>query len=96
MRILRLITRMVKEERPLLFFSILAGALALLSVALATPILLEYLETGLVPRLPTAVLAVGLMLSGVVALFAGLILDTVTRGRRETKRLHYLGYEATP
>lgn len=96
MRILRLITRMVKEERPLLFFSILAATLALLSVALATPILLDYLSTGLVPRLPTAVLAVGLMLSGVISLFAGLILDTVTRGRRETKRLRYLAYEATP
>ena len=95
-RILRLITRMVKEERPLLFFSLLAGFLAIASIGIATPVIIDYIQTGLVPRLPTAVLAVGLMLTGVISLFAGLILDTVTRGRRETKRLRYLSYEATP
>jgi glycosyltransferase involved in cell wall biosynthesis len=94
--ILRLITRMVKEERPFLFFSLLAGFLALASIGIATPVIIDYIQTGLVPRLPTAVLAVGLMLTGVISMFAGLILDTVTRGRRETKRLHYLSFEATP
>jgi glycosyltransferase involved in cell wall biosynthesis len=90
MRILRLITKLVKEERPFLFFSLLAGILAFVSLAAATPVVLEYVETGFVTRLPTAVLATGLMLSAIIAFFSGMILDTVTRGRRELKRLNYL------
>lgn len=93
-RILRLIAKMVKEERPFIFFSVLAAILALLSMMLAIPIILHYLNTGLVPRLPSAVLSIGLMLSGVISFFSGLILDTVTRGRRELKRLRYLSYDA--
>lgn len=89
-RILRLILRLVKEERPLTFFASFAGALAVLSIGVAIPVIADYMRTGLVPRLPTAVLATGLMLSAIVSLFSGLILDTVTRGRREMKRLHYL------
>jgi glycosyltransferase involved in cell wall biosynthesis len=89
-RILRTIVLLVKEERPLQFFSLTAGALALTSVVLAWPLLVDYVETGLVPRLPTAVLVTGLMVLAFMSFVAGLILDTVTLGRREMRRLHYL------
>jgi glycosyltransferase involved in cell wall biosynthesis len=92
-RILRLILRLVKAERPFAFYSALSTGLAVVSVGIAIPVVLDYIATGLVPRLPTAVLAMGLMLSAIIAFFSGLILDTVTRGRREMKRLHYLGYD---
>lgn len=95
-RIMRLIMRLVREERPLEFFSTVAGLLALLSVLLGIPVVFEYLETGLVPKLPTAVLAMGLMLLGFLSLACGLILSTVTRGRMEAKRLHYLGIPIRP
>jgi glycosyltransferase involved in cell wall biosynthesis len=91
-RILRTILRFYRSERPFGFFGI-AGALCIaVSVALAIPILLTFLETGLVPRIPTAILSTGLMLAGLLSLIAGLILDTVSRGRRETKLLAYLQY----
>jgi hypothetical protein len=90
-RILRMIMLLVKEERPLQFFSGTAVALAGSSVLLALPLLASYVETGLVPRLPTAVLVTGLMVLAFMSFVAGLILDTVTHGRRELKRLHYLG-----
>jgi glycosyltransferase involved in cell wall biosynthesis len=93
-RILRLIGFLVKEERPLAFFSIVASGLALLSLAIGSSVLIEFLETGLVPRLPTAVLATGTMLSALLSLSCGFILDTVTRGRREMKRLAYLQFAA--
>jgi glycosyltransferase involved in cell wall biosynthesis len=93
-RILRLIVLLIKEERPLLFFSAIAALFAFTSLALATPVILEFLRTGLVPRLPTAVLSTGLMLVAMLALTCGLVLDTVTLGRREAKRLHYLGLAA--
>lgn len=93
-RILRLIGFLVKEERPLAFFSLLAGVLALVSLLIGTSVLLEFLATGLVPRLPTALLATGIMLSALLSLSCGFILDTVTRGRREAKRLAYLSYPA--
>jgi hypothetical protein len=64
--------------------------LAILSLVLAYPLLIEYLATGLVPRLPTALLSTGIMLLAYLSLFSGLILDTVTRGRQEAKRLRYL------
>lgn len=66
-RILRLIVKMVKEERPFAFFATLAAILALAAIALAVPVIMHYIHTGLVPRLPTAVLAIGLMLSGVIS-----------------------------
>lgn len=91
LRILRTIVLLVKEERPLQFFSTAAVALASSSVVLALPLIRVYLETGLVPRLPTAVLVMGLMILAFMSFVAGLILDTVTHGRRELKRLHYLG-----
>ena len=89
-RILRLITRLVREERPLEFFAALAGILALLSVLASVPVITEYAATGLVPRLPTAILSLGLMLVAFLSLTCGLVLATVTRGRMESKRLHYL------
>jgi hypothetical protein len=89
-RILLMITKLFKNERPLLFFTIFFALLGLASIGLSIPVVLTYLETGLVPRLPTAVLAVGMMLLAFLALTCGLVLDTVTHGRREIKRLAYL------
>ena len=90
-RILKTIALLVKEERPLQFFSCIAAALAIASVALAWPLLIEYLATGLVPRFPTAILSTGLMILGFMSVVVGLVLDAVTLARREIKRLHYLG-----
>jgi len=89
-RILATIVKLLQKERPFLFFSSIAAACALTSIALAMPILIEYLQTGLVPRLPTAVLATGLMIVGALSFLSGVILDTVTHGRNEIKRLFYL------
>jgi hypothetical protein len=89
-RILRMIGMLVKEERPLAFFGYAALLLSVLSVGLSVPIVIEYMQTGLVPRLPTAVLSVGIMLVAVLSMACGLILDTVTHSRREIKRLAYL------
>lgn len=89
-RILAVIGFLFKEVRPFKFFGALFCLFALLSVILAYPLLTEYLQTGLVPRIPTAVLATGIMLFGVILLACGIVLDTVSRGRRETKRMHYL------
>jgi glycosyltransferase involved in cell wall biosynthesis len=89
-KILFTIISLVREERPFIFFGALFGIFALLSLILGVPVVLEYLHTGYVPRLPTAVLAVALMLLAFLSLFSGLILDTVTRGRWELKRLSYL------
>jgi glycosyltransferase involved in cell wall biosynthesis len=92
-RILRTIFFLVKEERPLQFFSMVAAVLVIAALALGWPLLDEYLRTGLVPRFPTAILATGLTIVGFVSFIAGLILDTVTLGRREMKRLHYLALQ---
>ena len=89
-RILRTIARLVKEERPFAFFVTIGMMMALTSIGLAIPLAIEFLETGLVPRIPTAVLSTGLMLVAVMSVVCGLVLDTVTRGRRELKRMHYL------
>jgi glycosyltransferase involved in cell wall biosynthesis len=89
-RILRTIVHLVREERPLVFFSCFFLLLALASLLIGAPVVTEYVRTGLVPRLPTAVLAASLMLLAFLALMAGLILDTVTRGRWEQKRMAYL------
>lgn len=89
-RILRTIVHLMREERPLMFFSAGFAVLASASLLTGAPVVTEYLETGLVPRLPTAVLATALMLLAFLALMAGLILDTVTRGRWEQKRMAYL------
>lgn len=89
-RILRTILVLVKEERPLPFFGFAALVLLVAGLGLFVPVLLTYLETGLVPRLPTAVLSLGLVVLSFLSLACGLILDTVTRGRKEAKRIAYL------
>ncbi len=89
-RVLFTIFKLFKNERPLAFFSLGFLASSFLSVILALPLFEEYLRTGLVPRFPTAILCTGLMLLGMILLACGLILDTVTRGRIEAKRLAYL------
>jgi glycosyltransferase involved in cell wall biosynthesis len=89
-RILFTIANLCRAERPLAFFSILGGLLTAVAVLLAIPIVVTYLEIGLVPRLPTAVLVTGLMILAFLFGMSGLILDTVTKGRREMKRLAYL------
>jgi Glycosyl transferase family 2 len=91
-RILRLIFDLVRHERPLQFFGLVGALLILTAVALAAPLARTYLETGLVPRLPTAVLAVGLIIVGFLSWLAGLILDVVATMRNEMKRLAYLSY----
>lgn len=89
-RILLTIISLIKQERPLLFFGFIFAVLALASIAVDIPVLATYLKTGLVPRLPTAVLGTGMMVLAFLSLVCGLILETVTRGRIELKRLHYL------
>jgi glycosyltransferase involved in cell wall biosynthesis len=89
-RILRTIVMLVRFERPLMFFGSLAALFAALAVILAIPLGITYVQTGLVPRLPTAILATGLMIVAGLSGMAGLILDTVVRGRREVRRLAYL------
>jgi hypothetical protein len=91
LRILRAIVQLVKQERPLQFFSITGSFLALVAIGLGVPIVLTFLETGLVPRLPTALLATGLMLMAFLSFSVGLILESVAQGRKEMKRLAYLG-----
>ncbi len=93
-RILRTIAVLVKEERPLKFFALVAAVFAAAAGILIWPVMMTFLETGLVPRLPTAVLSMGLMILAALSFTAGLILDTVTRGRREVKRMRYLSIEA--
>jgi glycosyltransferase involved in cell wall biosynthesis len=94
LRILFMIGKLVKEERPMQSFTVTAIALALASLILAVPLVFTYIETGLVPRLPTAVLAAALMILSFLSLTCGLILDSVTRARREAKRLAYLSVPA--
>ena len=84
----------MRKERPLIFFSSLFVLLALGSVLLGAPVVADYIQTGLVPRLPTAFLATSLMILAFLSLASGLILDTVTRGRWELKRLAYLAIPA--
>lgn len=90
LKILGTIAYLVREERPLIFFSFFFVLLAATSLIIGAPVVTEYLRTGQVPRLPTAVLATGLMLLAFLSLTCGLILDTVTRGRWEAKRMAYL------
>jgi glycosyltransferase involved in cell wall biosynthesis len=93
-RILRTIVMLFRFERPLLFFGSVAALLAIASVILAIPLVMTFLDTGLVPRFPTAILATGLMILAALNGFCGLILDTVVRGRREVRRLAYLAQPA--
>jgi glycosyltransferase involved in cell wall biosynthesis len=89
-RILRTIALLVKEERPLQFFGLIGLVLLLIGCVFGLSVVVEYLRTGLVPRLPTAVLATGFVLLSFLAFVCGLVLDTVTHGRREMRRLAYL------
>ena len=90
MQILMLIGRLIKDERPFQFFELLGLMALVLGAVLAVPIFQTYFTTGLVPRLPTAVLCVNLMIVGCFSIFAGVILDVVTKTRNELKRMAYL------
>jgi len=94
LRILRAIFVLVKEERPLQFFASAAAVQMTLAFGLAAPVFADYVSTGLVPRLPTAVLSTGVVLLAFLSLTCGLILDSVTHGRKELKRLSYLSIRA--
>ena len=89
-RILRTILILIKEERPLPFFLFVFGVFSMASIGLSIPIVLEFMESGLVPRIPTAILSTGLMLLAFLSLTCGVILDTVAKGRHELKRMSYL------
>jgi hypothetical protein len=93
-RILVVIVNLIKQERPLLLFFILSVLLFLLAVILGVPLFIEYRHTHLVPRLPTAVLCAAIMMLSFLALVCGLILDSVSRGRKEVKRLAYLSMKS--
>ena len=93
-RILRTIFTLYRIEKPILFFGIIATLLAAAGIILATPLIITYIETGLVPRFPTAILVTGLMILATLSGMCGLILDTVVRGRREVRRLAYLTFPA--
>jgi glycosyltransferase involved in cell wall biosynthesis len=93
-RILKTIGTLYRVERPVLFYGGIGALLMLAAVILAIPLVITYLETGLVPRVPTAILVTGMTIVAVLCVFAGLILDTVTRGRREMRRLAYLAQPA--
>jgi hypothetical protein len=90
LRILGTILTLIKEERPFSFFGVIAASLLGLSLILVAPIFQTYFETGLVPRLPTAILSTGIVLLAFISLACGLIVDTITLGRREAKRMRYL------
>ncbi len=93
-RILKTIVTLYRIERPVLFFGSIGALLVAAAIALSIPLVVTYLDTGLVPRVPTAILVTGMTIVAVLCVFAGLILDTVTRGRREVRRLAYLAQPA--
>ena len=93
-KILTTIVTLYRIERPVLFYGSIGALLVGLAVVLAVPLVITYIHTGLVPRVPTAILVTGMTIVAVLCFFAGLILDTVTRGRREVRRLYYLSLEA--
>jgi glycosyltransferase involved in cell wall biosynthesis len=90
LRILRTIVMLVKDERPLMFFSVVGMILFVTAIVLSIPIFVEFHRTHLVPRFPTAILSTGLMLLSFLSLVCGLVLDSVARGRKEIKRMIYL------
>ncbi len=93
-RIMRTILHLFRIERPVLFYGGFAAFLAAIALVLAIPLVVTFAQTGLVPRFPTAILVTGLMIVSVISFAVGLILDTVVRGRREVRRLHYLSFPA--
>lgn len=94
-RILRMMGTLMKETRPFLFFSYIATGLMMLSLLFMGPVLASYFNTGLVERLPTWVLAMTLLLGSMMMFTAGVILDSLARGRAEQKRIHYLSIAPT-
>jgi glycosyltransferase involved in cell wall biosynthesis len=94
-KILSLIFQLIRHERPLAFHSILAAIVLLVAIILGIPLVIEFSATGLVPRFPTAFLASSLVIIAVLILVVGFVLDGITRSRRESARLVYLGYHAT-
>ncbi len=93
-RIMKTIGTLYRIERPVLFYGAIGALLMIAAIILAVPLIITYLATGLVPRFPTAILVTGMTVIAVLSFFAGLILDTVTRGRREMRRLAYLAHPA--
>lgn len=93
-RILRTIMTLYRVERPALYYGLIGAVLFAVAIILAIPLVITYVHTGLVPRFPTAILVTGIIIIAVLSFFAGLILDTVTRGRRELRRMAYLSLEA--
>jgi glycosyltransferase involved in cell wall biosynthesis len=93
-RILKTIATLYRVERPTLFYGSIGALLLAAAIVLAVPLVVTYVHTGLVPRFPTAILVTGMTIIAVLCFFAGLILDTVTRGRREVRRLAYLALRA--
>ncbi|HWT12794.1 MAG TPA: glycosyltransferase family 2 protein [Allosphingosinicella sp.] len=93
-RIMKTILHLFRIERPVIFYGSFSLFLAAMAIALSVPLVVTYVETGLVPRFPTAILATGLIILAALSFMCGLILDTVVRGRREIRRLHYLGLPA--
>ena len=93
-RILKTIVTLYRVERPTLFYGSIGALLVVLAIVLAVPLVVTYVHTGLVPRFPTAILVTGMTIVAVLCFFTGLILDTVTRGRREVRRLAYLSLAA--
>jgi glycosyltransferase involved in cell wall biosynthesis len=93
-RILVTIMNLMRNERPLLFFSWIGLVLTIIAVILGIPVISTYFETGLVPRIPTAILCTGLVVIAFISVATGLILDLISHVRRETKRLAYLQYPA--
>ena len=94
-RILRLICSLIKEERPLQLFGLIAAVFAALCLILGYPVVAEFMETGMVPRFPTAILASAFGILSLTSFFSGLILDSVCLGRREAKRLCYLAQSSS-
>ncbi len=95
-RILKTIATLYRVERPVLFYGTIGALLLLIAIILAVPLVITYVDTGLVPRFPTAILVTGMVIIAVLCFFAGLILETVTRGRREMRRLAYLAQPGPP
>ena len=93
-RILKTIVTLYRIERPVLFYGSIGASFLALAILLSVPLVITYVNTGLVPRVPTAILVTGMSIIAVLCFFAGLILDTVTRGRREVRRLYYLSLAA--
>jgi len=89
-RIMKTILHLFRIERPVLFYGGFGLFLAVVALTISIPLLITFAQTGLVPRFPTAILATGLMILAFMSFMCGLILDTVVRGRREVRRLHYL------